>query len=561
MRSPPRLLARASVRPFARAAARALSALPGGASDALTKFLDALRADMAARDEALRSDLAAARAEAAARDKAARAEAAADLAAARAEAAADTAALRADMLTGLSTLHERKALSVSYASVGDEALAALTSIRRVSLAAPAEESDPVATSGDLARLRECTTERELVAAIAPLLRAARGLDGVPGTADPCARVLVNSERNGWLDAPDVPLPPAQLKRPDLFLTWAPFWSGHMDAARGAVGRLAHRALQLDGCARELYEAKVGDGELTAADFGQLVDYHSRVPGHVRGVLFNARVFWLYDSLRHIPLGLTKGEWGARGSRELLRDFFDSAPEPPLVPLLRHLCRSLGVAPRHVVAAGAERAADGGAERSSAFLGAGGSARVFCVAAEGAAAPHALKASATLSRAELEYEFTVLARAAAAGAPVVPVVPNSLVFFVDGAGSHGGGGFLLRDVCEGTAIRSSAQCAAAFKALRALHATGFAHGDARLPNLVARGRGADAELLWIDLRAAAPGALAAAQRADARLLATSALGRPQGSTLPPRVDAELARVPDAAAYDALAAAVWGFFAGV
>ena len=41
-------------------------------------------------------------------------------------------------------------------------------------------------------------------------------------------------------------------------------------------------------------------------------------------------------------------------------------------------------------------------------------------AEGAAAPCALKASATLSRAELEYEFATLQRAAAAGAPVVPV---------------------------------------------------------------------------------------------------------------------------------------------
>jgi hypothetical protein len=334
----------------------------------------------------------------------------------------------------------------------------------------------------------------------------------------------------------------------------------MDAARGAVGRLAHRALQLDGCARELYEAKAGDGELTAADFGQLVDYHSRVPGPVRGVLFNARAFWLYESIRHIPLALTKGEWGARGSRELLREFFDALPEPPLVPLLRHLCRALGVMPRHVAAAGAEQAADG-ALRSSAFLGAGGSARVFCVAAEGTAAPHALKASVTLSRAELEYEFSVLGRAAAAGAPVVPVVPDSLVFFVDEEGAHGGGGFLLRDVCASTELTSPARCAAAFAALRALHAAGFAHGDARLPNLVARGPGADAELLWIDLRGAAPGALAVVQRADARTLATSALGLPQGSALPARVEAELGGMPGAAAYAALAAAVWATFAAV
>jgi hypothetical protein len=99
----------------------------------------------------------------------------------------------------------------------------------------------------------------------------------------------------WLDALHAPLPAGQLKRPDFFATWAPFWTGRSDAARGAVGRLAARALQLDGCVREFYEAKAGAGELTAADFGQLVDYHSRVRGRVRGAVFNARVFWLYES--------------------------------------------------------------------------------------------------------------------------------------------------------------------------------------------------------------------------------------------------------------------------
>ena len=305
---------------------------------------------------------------------------------------------------------------------------------------------------------------------------------------------------------------------------------------------------------------MGDGELTAADFGQLVDCHSRVPGTVRGALFNARAFWLYESLRHYPVALTKGEWGAPGSRALVRAFFDAATEPPLVPLLRHLCRTLRVMPRRLTAAGAEPAAGDGGARASAFLGAGGSARVFCVAAEGATAPHALKASATLSRAELEYEFSALARAEAADAPVVPVVPDSLTFFLDGAGSHCGGGFLLRDVGERVVLDSPARCTAAFAALHALHAAGFAHGDAQLPNLVALGRGADARLLWIDLREAAAGALVAAQRADACTLAASALGLPQGSALPERVEAAIHSVPGggSAAYAALAAEVWRVF---
>ena len=529
----------------------------------------ALRADTAARDAALRADMSALRADTVARDAALRA----DMAALRADTAARDAALRADnaardaaLLAEMAALRREGRLvespsAPSYATVGDEALVALTASGRISAAAePAEDAAgaaelaPIATPAQLARLCACASEREFVAAITPLMRGARGLDGAGAAADPCARVLVNSERVAWLDALHKALPAKQLKRPDLFATWAPFWSGHADAARGAVGRLAHRALQLDGCVCEFYEAKHGDGELTAADFGQLVDYHSRVRGRVRGVLFNARFFWLYESYTQFPVALIKGELGARGSRAALRAFFDAAPEPPLVPLLRHLCRELRVAPRHMTAAGAKR--------TSAFLGAGGSARVFCVAAEGGApAPLALKVSEKLSRAELEYEFSTLQRAAGAGAPVVPVVPDSLVVYVDDRGTHRGGGFLLRDVCARAVLETPSRCAAAFAALRALHAAGFAHGDARLPNLVVRGCGAGFELLWIDLREAAAGALAAAQRADAHALAASALGVAQGDELPARVDAALDCVPAGgeAAYDALAAAVWEAFA--
>ena len=486
----------------------------------------------------------------------------------RVEAAARDAALRADLAATareLAALREANAQSPSapsYATVGAEVLAALEAGRQISVAvappegASADETAPVASPDDLARLGACPTEHALVAAITPLLRAARGFDeGAP--PDPCARVLVNSARTPWLlDALHSPLPADQLKRPDLFATWQPFWTGRIDAARGAVGKLAARALQLDGCAREFYEAKVGVGELTESHLGQLVDYHSRVSGPVRGVVFNARAFWLLESVRNLPVALTKGEWGARGSRALFRRFFDALPEPPLVPLLRHVCRTLSVVPRSVAALG-EAVPDGSETHAGAFLGAGGSARVFRVAAEGAGAapPAALKVSTSLSRAELEYEFSTLLRAAAAGAPVVPAVADSLVIFVDGAsGAHRGGGFVLRDVCTRAVMSSGRRCKAAFASLHALHAAGFAHGDARLPNLVERG---NEEFLWIDMRAAGAGALAAAQRADARALAASTLGVAQGSELPAPAGAALVNVPGGgeAAYDALAAAVW------
>jgi hypothetical protein len=525
----------------------------------LLEQLKSIREEAAARDETARAEAAAARAEAAARDAVLRAE----LAAIRAGAA-------------------ETPLSPSYASVGDDALVTLDAIGRIYSApeppvgASAAERAPVATSSDLARLRACSSERDLVAEITPLLQEARGFGeagaGAAAAADPCPRVLVNSESTPWLDALHAPLPPDQLKRPDLFSTWAPFWSGRLVPKRGAVGKLAARALQLDGCTREFYEAKLGVGELTPADFGQLVDYHSRVRGAVRGVLFNARVFWLYDSRRSHPVSLTKGEWGAPGSRAALRAFFDAAAEPPLVPLLRFLCRALGVVPhRVIVGSGVEPAAGDASARASAFLGAGGSARVFCVARRGAAGEaaelHALKASSTLSLAELKYEFQTLQLATAAGAPVVPAVADSLACFVDD-GAYRGGGFLLHDVCARAAVDSPARCAAAFAALGALHTAGFAHGDARLPNLLARkSGGAGAELVWIDLRAAAAGefadALASAQRTDGRTLAASILGAAPGDALPAPVAAALVTVPEGgdAAYAALAAAVWAAFGAV
>jgi len=532
----------------------------------------AARAEAAARDAAARAEAeardAAARAEAEARDAAARAEARAEAEARDAVAAARMAALRAE-LAALRQGRAETPLSPSYATVGAEALEALAASEGISTLpapaadAPAAESAPAASPSELAVLRACTTERDFVAAITPLLRAARGLDaaGAGAGADPCPRVLVNSEVSPWLDALHAPLSLDQRKRPDLFVTWAPFWSGCHVAEVGAVGKLASRALQLDGCVREFYEAKRGDGELTPTDFGQLVDYHSRVRGTVRGVLFNARVFWLYQSVRHLPVSLTKCEWGARGSRAALRAFLDATPEPPLVPLLRFLCRKLAVEPRRITASGVEPAAAEAGARASAFLGAGGSARVFCVAQlAGAAELRALKVSSQLTRADLTYEFNALKNAAQAGAPVVPVVDGSLAFFVDDAGELRGGGFLLRDVCTRVDVDSAARCTAAFAALRALHASGFAHGDARVPNLLTRGSGARAELVWIDLRAAAADALESAQRADGRTLAASVLNAAPDAPPPLPVVEALAGVPSGGseAYATLAAAVWAAY---
>ena len=91
---------------------------------------------------------------------------------------------------------------------------------------------------------------------------------------------------------------------------------------------------------------------------------------------------------------------------------------------------------------------------------------------------ALKVSVALSKNALAYEFDVLRRAAAVGAPVIDAVEGSLTFFEGGDEGGGGviyygGGFLLQHVCARAPIRREAHCIAAFAALTFLAALGFA----------------------------------------------------------------------------------------
>ena len=212
--------------------------------------------------------------------------------------------------------------------------------------------------------------------------------------------------------------------------------------------------------------------------------------------------WLYESHDGHPLSLIKATLAAHGSRELARSFLcRPLPEPPLIRLLRELRLE------------AAEAAPG----LGAFLGAGASGRVFCVRRLGSDALLALKACCDASPGDVAFEFSQLIAAAAADAPVVRVVEGSLRAFSDEAsGRPAGGGYLMAEVLAPYPVASAAQREAAFAALAALHAAGLAHGDARRPNLLARG----SSLVWIDLRAASVPAGEAAQRADAATLAAS-----------------------------------------
>lgn len=368
-------------------------------------------------------------------------------------------------------------------------------------------------------------------------------------------MLVNSERTPWLENLQTPQQPNSKVKPDLFLTYEPCWVGKV-VAGAAVGQLAGRALQEDGCVIELYEVKAGAGSLSATDFGQLVDYHTHMPGLCRGALLNKRSFWLYESLDGIPVQLTQATWEARGSHALFCGFFDAArQEPPLVVVLRSLMRVLGLQ---------SCAASGGA--GGALLGVGASGRVFCVqrSATGSSAPRAglltLKVSCLASQGDLAMEYALMQAAAARGAPVASVVKDSLrAVALPGTEQYAGGGYLLAEVLQHVSVTSLRRCTSAFAALQALHGCGMAHGDARLPNLLARrseaeSEGDDGQLVWIDLRNAACAVWS--QRADARQLAVSVLALGEEDALPGAVARALQGVPQggAPAYAALAAAV-------
>jgi len=490
----------------------------------------------------------------------------------------------------------------TFATIGQETHDALSKsgcifeLEIPPLDTPASDCAPIATPADIRRLVECPSEKALVEAFTPLLQIARFGEVREDGSDPCKPLLVNSENHPWLDALHSPQSRKLLKKPDLFVTAEPCWSGYRHSRRGPEGTLAARALQLDSAVCEFYDAKLGDGNLNYADFGQLVDYHSRVRGSVYGMLFNARCFWLFESVRDKPVRLIKGELGALGSRAAVRRFFAGKPEVPLVTLMRLLMRDLGVVSirlnkdsadadvagtaafetvAHMTALAAASgdssttdsvaavaAALTAAKKSStgqSFLGAGAEGRIFAVRLLSDNSVRVLKvviASVTASRAMLESEFRLISGARESGAPVANVMDDSLKFYYNSEnGLYLGGGYLLADVLT-PVFADRANCTAVVRALKALHDAGYVHGDARLQNLMCS---ADGTLLWIDFResfiSAQSAALDTSRLRDAKTLARSILGLSSADELPGNVTLALSILSDAAeSYDALASAI-------
>lgn len=339
------------------------------------------------------------------------------------------------------------------------------------------------------------------------------------TASPLQLLLVNSEECRWLDHLEQPVIESMLQKPDLYVTWQPFvnFTGPGDDQGTGdnfyFGGLAHRRLQLDGVVPLILEAK--KAALTNSDFGELVSYHSHLPGRVNGVLFNAEEFWLTEATNGHVSRVEKGRWAQAGTHGLLLQHFSAVLQPPpLAVLLGRLVTELNVT-----------LVDG-----CSFLGAGASGRVFAVKTASGAV-QALKVVATTGPLLfLKDEFSLLEAAAAKGAPVVPVVAGSLKQY-----PGIGGGYLMAEV--GTAIKLSSQkwMRRIFGALHRVHAAGAFHGDARLPNVIKLGK---KTVHWVDFVAAVfdhPAALEHAQ-ADMKTLAASVLNQEPPAAVTAEVEA-------------------------
>ena len=458
-------------------------------------------------------------------------------------------------LERLASLQQPVVHDTTDAALGNKTLQLLQRLCEVHDFEGDEAAGPAVLDGAaLQALAECQSETELVKCLTPVLWRLRVAGD--GGDDACHYVLVNGENCRWLDNLVSPLRPDMRLKPDLFV--APRMcvkerAGTDKQGSGdcfIFGGLAHRHLQCDGCVREVFEAKLDP--LMLAHLGELVKYHRLIPGECRGMVFNGSQFWLFASFDGHALKLVRGTWAAPGSAHLVRRFFDdqAPPPPPLLPLLRQLLSTLRLCSAPV----------GG----SAFLGAGGSGRVFAVQSNEPATRRAQRMALKLVPAaasatwlgDLTHEFKALQDAAALGVPVVSVVADSLRV-LEGVG----GGYLLeRCGVPFDATASLAACSAAFVALSALHARAVVHGDARLPNLLL----VDGHAAWVDLSAGVLAGLdshtrAANCRLDMETLALSVL-QAAGVTitpLPPSVAAAIAAYSDsvADAVHTLAAAVW------
>ena len=204
----------------------------------------------------------------------------------------------------------------------------------------------------------------------------------------------------------------------------------------------------------------------------------------RGMLLGRNGFYLLSCVDKQVIRCIQGEWTVRGSFQLIYDFFQ--PECDWVRALR----SLLVKHKVSVVAG------------NAFLGAGGSGRVFRVihvdqslstssSSSSRANELALKIVIAPNISNILIEHTLMANKA----NVALVNPTSKIEVAD---DNLGSGYLMPIGKPVTCPVPRDSIPLVYASLFQLHVGGIFHGDARLPNVLYFGR--DGGFKWIDLMA-------------------------------------------------------------
>lgn len=389
----------------------------------------------------------------------------------------------------------------SPSEAGKRVLTTLKGIRGLTVFAPMKGLPPVLMPRDQDELLKKINipqgkESALVDFITPFLWRLR-VEERQFVGDKCPPVLVNSELDRWLKAPDRNQFMANRLKPDLFCTWEPFIMRKPRASRAGdpryvFGVLANPMLQQEGVVREFYEAKAG--KLGNKELAQLHQYHSYIAGNCRGMLFSPTDFWLYETFDGAPVRLIQAQWTQDGTAALVQKFFsEGVDEPRLLQVLRQALERTG-----------------SKLKPDPFLGGGAFGRVFHV--QVGRVDRALKI--TMKDVDrLCKEYDILHHLHTIGAPVIAPVADSRMILSGHAGCY-----MLQRVGAPYAVTSRASCGGAFNALRAIHHLGYSHGDARLPNLLA----VDGAPVWIDVAGSLPvaGIGLAYFREDMEMLARS-----------------------------------------
>jgi hypothetical protein len=205
-------------------------------------------------------------------------------------------------------------------------------------------------------------------------------------------------------------------------------------------------------------------------FGEVINYGThlcfgeRGPVATRLMLFDMQTFWLVESVKGSVANVVACEWSDPGSKNLLHDF---VRQPALPKLLNDACKHFNL----TVA-------------SDSFLGAGAFGFVFhAQRVDGASVALKIVLNPNVERLETEMSKTLHAKNVCP-AEVIGLEKDGFHTFEDGAA------LLMSEVGEDCSKLSPQSI---MDSLQKLHASGIAHGDARLENVVC----VNGKPRWID----------------------------------------------------------------